>query len=216
MTAFAGDPDRHRRADDRPSRQIVEWQQRLQTFVVSIRSHRHAPSPPGGATGSHDGGRAAARGEYRVDRDRKAPVIRRFRWSLDTKQGSSSSSARGPGALDVADHVVILEHGQVVQHGPIEEVFSRPARSSVARLLGFPNVLVVFAWTSRWSKRPSFCATYPSPRRSGATSKASLVLRRTFPSITNPNVGRSSPAIVLRVSDLPAIRQPAGPGCGLG
>lgn len=48
-------------------------------------------------------------------------------------------------ALDVADHVVILEHGQVVQHGPIEEVFSRPARSSVARLLGIPNVLVVYS-----------------------------------------------------------------------
>ncbi len=46
-------------------------------------------------------------------------------------------------ALEVADHLVVLERGQVVQHGPIEEVFARPARSSVARLLGIPNVLGV-------------------------------------------------------------------------
>ena len=46
-------------------------------------------------------------------------------------------------ALEVADYVVVLERGQVVQQGPIEEVFARPARSSVARLVGIPNVLPV-------------------------------------------------------------------------
>ncbi|GAC1340526.1 MAG: hypothetical protein NVSMB29_09520 [Candidatus Dormibacteria bacterium] len=46
-------------------------------------------------------------------------------------------------ALEIADHVVILERGQVVQQGPIGVVFARPARSSVARLVGIPNVLSI-------------------------------------------------------------------------
>lgn len=46
-------------------------------------------------------------------------------------------------AMDVADHVVVLEHGHVVQDGPIEDVFARPVGSSVARLLGIPNLLAI-------------------------------------------------------------------------
>ncbi len=46
-------------------------------------------------------------------------------------------------ALDLADHVVMLERGRVVQVGPIDEVFARPVSRSVARLLGIPNVLAV-------------------------------------------------------------------------
>jgi len=46
-------------------------------------------------------------------------------------------------ALDVADYVVILEQGHVVQQGSIEEVFARPLNRTVARLVGIPNVLAV-------------------------------------------------------------------------
>jgi len=46
-------------------------------------------------------------------------------------------------ALSVADHVVIIDHGRVVQAGSTDEVFARPKTQSVARLLGIANVLTV-------------------------------------------------------------------------
>lgn len=46
-------------------------------------------------------------------------------------------------ALDVADYVVILDRGRVVQQGTIEDVFGRPLNAAVARLVGIPNVLRV-------------------------------------------------------------------------
>lgn len=44
-------------------------------------------------------------------------------------------------ALALADQLVVMENGRVVQAGPILEVFSRPASQSVAQLLGVENVL---------------------------------------------------------------------------
>jgi molybdate transport system permease protein len=46
-------------------------------------------------------------------------------------------------ALDLADHVVVIEHGRVLQAGPLAEVAARPATASVANLLGIPNVIAV-------------------------------------------------------------------------
>ncbi len=46
-------------------------------------------------------------------------------------------------ALSLADHVVIIDHGRVVQAGSTDEVFARPKTRSVARLLGIANVLTV-------------------------------------------------------------------------
>jgi molybdate transport system permease protein len=46
-------------------------------------------------------------------------------------------------ALSVADHVIIIDHGRVVQAGSTDEVFARPKTRSVARLLGIANVLTV-------------------------------------------------------------------------
>jgi molybdate transport system permease protein len=46
-------------------------------------------------------------------------------------------------ALGVADHVIIIDRGRVVQAGSVEEVFARPKTLSVARLLGIANVLTV-------------------------------------------------------------------------
>jgi ABC-type sulfate/molybdate transport systems ATPase subunit len=46
-------------------------------------------------------------------------------------------------ALDVADYLVVLDRGRVVQQGPIEQVFARPVNASVARLVGIPNILAV-------------------------------------------------------------------------
>ncbi|MGH2718867.1 MAG: ABC transporter ATP-binding protein, partial [Actinomycetota bacterium] len=46
-------------------------------------------------------------------------------------------------ALDLADYVVVMDGGRVLQQGKIEEVFSRPANRTVARLVGIPNVIAV-------------------------------------------------------------------------
>jgi len=46
-------------------------------------------------------------------------------------------------ALDLADHVVVLERGRVVQAGSIRDVFARPVDRYVARLVGIPNVVAV-------------------------------------------------------------------------
>ena len=46
-------------------------------------------------------------------------------------------------ALDVADYVVIMDGGGVLQQGRIEEVFAHPANRSVAQLVGIANVLSV-------------------------------------------------------------------------
>jgi molybdate transport system permease protein len=48
-------------------------------------------------------------------------------------------------ALDLADHVAVLERGRVVQSGAIAEVFARPVDRYVARLVGIPNVVAVRA-----------------------------------------------------------------------
>lgn len=45
--------------------------------------------------------------------------------------------------FELADDVVVLEHGKVVQCGTVPDVFARPANRSVAVLLGIPNVLAV-------------------------------------------------------------------------
>ena len=46
-------------------------------------------------------------------------------------------------ALDLADHVIVIDRGRVVQAGAVEEVFARPKTRTVARLLGIANVLTV-------------------------------------------------------------------------
>lgn len=45
--------------------------------------------------------------------------------------------------LDLADYVIVLEHGHAVQSGAVDEVFRHPVNRSVAALLGIPNVLQV-------------------------------------------------------------------------
>jgi ABC-type sulfate/molybdate transport systems ATPase subunit/ABC-type sulfate transport system permease component len=46
-------------------------------------------------------------------------------------------------ALDLADYVVVLRQGSVVQAGPLDDVFTRPSNRAVAQLVGLPNVLTV-------------------------------------------------------------------------
>jgi ABC-type sulfate/molybdate transport systems ATPase subunit len=45
--------------------------------------------------------------------------------------------------LDIADYLVVMSHGQVLQHGPTHEVFRRPTTAIAARLVGIPNILPV-------------------------------------------------------------------------
>jgi ABC-type sulfate/molybdate transport systems ATPase subunit len=47
--------------------------------------------------------------------------------------------------FDLADEIIVLEHGKVSQAGLLEDVFARPINRSVAHLLGIPNVLPVHA-----------------------------------------------------------------------
>ena len=51
-------------------------------------------------------------------------------------------------ALDLADYVIVIDRGRVVQAGSVEEVFARPKTCSVARLVGIANVLTVR--TAEW------------------------------------------------------------------
>ena len=44
-------------------------------------------------------------------------------------------------ALAIADRVVVMDHGVVVQDGPPVQVWARPASSLVARILGLPNIV---------------------------------------------------------------------------
>jgi molybdate transport system ATP-binding protein len=46
-------------------------------------------------------------------------------------------------AYQLADHLIVIEHGQVIQAGGRDEVFRRPHNPSVARLMGMTNLLVV-------------------------------------------------------------------------
>ncbi|MEI8197543.1 MAG: ABC transporter ATP-binding protein, partial [Phycisphaerae bacterium] len=44
-------------------------------------------------------------------------------------------------AMALADHVAVLHRGQVLQAGPVEEVFSRPTDLTVAQIVGIETVL---------------------------------------------------------------------------
>ncbi|HLE95978.1 MAG TPA: ABC transporter ATP-binding protein [Candidatus Thermoplasmatota archaeon] len=44
-------------------------------------------------------------------------------------------------ALTLADRIVVLRGGRVVEHGPAEQLYSRPSRAFTARFLGSANVL---------------------------------------------------------------------------
>jgi molybdate transport system ATP-binding protein len=44
-------------------------------------------------------------------------------------------------AMALADHLIVLNQGKVLQQGAVEEVFSRPADAEVARIVGMENVL---------------------------------------------------------------------------
>jgi molybdate transport system ATP-binding protein len=43
-------------------------------------------------------------------------------------------------AMALADRIVVLDHGRVLQQGPVDEVFSRPASLEVARIVGMETV----------------------------------------------------------------------------
>lgn len=43
-------------------------------------------------------------------------------------------------AATLADEVIVIDEGRVLQAGPTSEVFRRPASATVARLLGVPNI----------------------------------------------------------------------------
>jgi molybdate transport system ATP-binding protein len=44
-------------------------------------------------------------------------------------------------ATALADYLIVLDHGKVLQQGLVDEVFSRPADAEVARIVGMANVL---------------------------------------------------------------------------
>jgi len=44
-------------------------------------------------------------------------------------------------AMVLADHLIVLDHGKVLQQGEVEEVFNRPVDVEVSRIVGMGNVL---------------------------------------------------------------------------
>ncbi len=118
-------------------------------------------------------------------------------------------------AAMLADEVIVLEAGRVLQAGPVGEVFHNPASAEVARLVGAENVLEGvaappgtitaggavfpadvegFAAGERvsWAVRPEDVEVYPAWPASAADLPASAA---------------DQLAVVIDVTDLPACRQ---------
>src|SRR5205807_235845 len=43
-------------------------------------------------------------------------------------------------AMSLADHLVVMDRGRVIQQGPVDEVFTRPADVNAARIVGTETV----------------------------------------------------------------------------
>src|SRR5690606_22475074 len=43
-------------------------------------------------------------------------------------------------AIALADRVIVMEQGHMEQSGPVEEIFSKPCNSTVARIVGIETV----------------------------------------------------------------------------
>jgi molybdate transport system ATP-binding protein len=62
-------------------------------------------------------------------------------------------------AAQLASHLVLIQHGRVVQSGPTADVLTRPASIEAARLLDIPNLFAAQAEGDmlRWGPLPCAC-----------------------------------------------------------
>jgi ABC-type Fe3+/spermidine/putrescine transport system ATPase subunit len=72
----------------------------------------------------------------RVEHPASLPPRHRAKWRGSTRAASSSSRHDAADAFGVADRIVVLDHGRVVQSGTPEEIVLRPNSPFIAELSG--------------------------------------------------------------------------------
>ena len=108
----------------------------------------------------------------------------------------------------LADEILVVDEGRLLQAGPRAEVFARPASPQVARLLGIPNLipatvaepgmlaigaLRVAAETGDfpvgadvlWTIRPDHITVLPGPVSNGTASNGAGSTRETYPAVVD-------------------------------
>src|SRR5690348_13466532 len=75
-----------------------------------------------------------------LDMATRAQVLDELRALVHGSGLPTLAATHDPALAAIADRVAVLAHGAIVQQGPPNLVFDRPATSSVARLLGFQNL----------------------------------------------------------------------------
>jgi ABC-type Fe3+/spermidine/putrescine transport system ATPase subunit len=75
-----------------------------------------------------------------LDAATRAQVLDELRALVHRSGLPTLAATHDPALAAIGDRVAILAHGGIVQQGPPNLVFDRPATSSVARLLGFQNL----------------------------------------------------------------------------
>jgi sulfate transport system ATP-binding protein len=104
-------------------------------------------------------------------------------------------------ALDLADRVVILEKGQIVQQGTPEEVCRTPANAFVMRFLGDANTLTA---TALDGKADVEAMAYDAPEVKDGPAE---VLFRPSDATWHAEGGQGIAARILRVLDRPGSRR---------
>ena len=112
-------------------------------------------------------------------------------------------------AFAVADDLVVMREGRVVQSGPIDEVWRQPADAWVARFLGYPTVLtgeaaqvliralpegIAGGWEAVALRRSALQATHGSGPLSGVVTAARAATDVLRLSVDVPGIG-SVPAV---------------------
>jgi multiple sugar transport system ATP-binding protein len=102
-------------------------------------------------------------------------------------------------ALSMADRVVVIEHGRVLQVGSPEEVYRRPASPAVARQLGQPtiNLFPALRADGRWA-----CGGIPLVPAEGDAASATIGVRPEDLALS----GGADEAVVRVVEDLGPVR----------
>jgi molybdate/tungstate transport system ATP-binding protein len=78
-----------------------------------------------------------------LDAATRAQVLDELRALVHGSGLPTLAATHDPALAAIADRVAVLARGEIVQQGPPNLVFDRPATSSVARLLGFQNLFRV-------------------------------------------------------------------------
>lgn len=89
-------------------------------------------------------------------------------------------------ALELADRLMILHRGRVVQEGPPSEVVGAPASEHVARFLGYQNIVEVGEWGDPKDEREGLAALRNGTVQSSEVGPHAAILPPGSLSLSNP------------------------------